>query len=132
MSKHPFNKEFNTQYFYYLKKCKRTLRKKKHDYENKLISQLESIANHDSKKYRQFVDTLKESVKKNVNSSISDDEWNYHFRNLLNQKHESRSDYVNKIKTKMKTLVEIKCFNELYYLISNKEILHCIKLLKNC
>ena len=93
LSKHPFNKEFNTQYFYYLKKYKRTLRKKKHDYENKLIAQLESIANHDPKKYWQFVDTLKESVKKNVNPSISDDEWNNHFRNLLNRKHESRSDH---------------------------------------
>ena len=62
LSKHPFNKEFKTQYFYYLKKYKRTLRKKNHDYENKLISQLESIANHDPKKYWQFVDTLKESV----------------------------------------------------------------------
>ena len=71
LSKHPFNKEFNTQYFYYLKKYKRTLRKKKHDYENKLISQLESIANRDPKKYWQFVDTLKESVKKNVNPSIA-------------------------------------------------------------
>ena len=132
LSKHPFNKEFNTQYFYYLKKYKRTLRKKKHDYENKLISQLESIANHDPEKYWQFVDTLKESVKKNVNPSISDDEWNNHFSNLLNRKHESRSDYVNKINTKMKKLAEIKCFNELDYSISNKEILHCIKLLKNC
>ena len=56
-----------------------------HDYENKLISQLQSIANHDPKKYWKFVDTLKESVKKNVNPSISDDEWNNHFRNLLNQ-----------------------------------------------
>ena len=31
-----------------------------------------------------------------------------------------------------KKLAEIKCFNELDYSISNKEILHCIKLLKNC
>ena len=27
--------------------------------------------------------------------------------------------------------MEIKCFNELYYAITNKEILHCIKLLRN-
>ena len=80
------------------------MRKKKHDYENKLISQLDSLANHDPKKYGQFVDTLKESVKKNVSPSIPDDEWNSHFRNLLNRKHESRSDYVNKINTKIKNL----------------------------
>ena len=66
LSKNPFNKEFNTQHFYYLKKYKRTLRKKRHDYENKLISQLDSL------------DTLKESVKKNVSPSISDVEWNNH------------------------------------------------------
>ena len=51
LSKNPFNKEFNAQYFYYLKKYKRTLRKKRHDYENKLIPQLDSLANHDPKKY---------------------------------------------------------------------------------
>ena len=75
---------------------------------------------------------MKESVKKNVSPSISDDEWNNHFRNLLNRKHESRSDHVNKINIKIKKFAEIKCFNELDYSISNKEIFHCIKLLKNC
>ena len=84
------------------------------------------------KKYWQFVDTLKESVRKNVSPSISDDEWNNHFRNLLNRKHESRSDYVDKINAKIKKLAEMKCFNELDYSTSNKEIFHCIQLLKNC
>ena len=54
-----------------------------------------------------------------------------HFRNLLNRKHESPSYYVNRINTKIKKLAEIKCFNELDYAITNKGILHCIKLLKN-
>ena len=49
LSKNPFNRELNTLYFQYLKKYKKTLRKKKHDYENKLISQLESLANQDLK-----------------------------------------------------------------------------------
>ena len=131
LSKNPFNREFNTLYFQYLKKYKKTMRKKKHDYENKLISQLESLANQDPKKYWEFVDTLKESVKRNASSTISDSEWNDHFRNLLNRKHESSSHYVNRINTKIKKLAEIKCFNELDYAITNKEILHCIKLLKN-
>ena len=75
---------------------------------------------------------MKESVKKNVSPSISDVEWNNHFRNLLNRKHKSWSDYVDKINTKIKKLAVIKCFNELDYSIWNKEIFHCIKLLKNC
>ena len=54
-----------------------------------------------------------------------------HFRNLLNHKHESPSHYVNRINTKIKKLAEINCFNELDYVITNKVILHCIKLLKN-
>ena len=124
MSKNPFNREFNTLYFQYLKKYKKTLRKKKHDYENKSVSQLESLADRDPKKYRKFVDTLKQSVKRNASSTISDSEWNDHFRNLFNRKHESSSHYVNRISTKIKILAEIKCFNELDYAITNKEILH--------
>ena len=71
LSKNPFNREFNTLYFQYLKKCKKTRRKKKHDYENKLISQLESLANQDPKKYWESVDTLKESVKRNASSTMN-------------------------------------------------------------
>ena len=62
--------------------------------------------------------------------SLEDSEWNDHLRNLLNRKHESPSYYVNRIDTKIKRLEEIKCFNELDYAVT-KEILHCIKLLKN-
>ena len=102
LSKNPFNREFNTLYFQYSKKYKKTLRKKKHDYENKLISQQESLANQDPKNYWEFVDTLKESVKRNASSTISDSEWNDHFRNLLNRKHESSSHYVNRINTEIK------------------------------
>ena len=47
LSKNPFNKEFNTQYFLLPEKIHENIEKEKYDYENKLISQLDSLANHD-------------------------------------------------------------------------------------
>ena len=63
-TKTPFNRQYDSLYFSYLKKYKQLCRKKERNYENNLIKQLETLANQNPKKYWQIVDTLREKTKK--------------------------------------------------------------------
>ena len=91
LTKTPFNRQYNSLYFSYLKKYKQLCRKKKRNYESNLIKQLETLANQNPKKYWQIVETLREKTKKKASFNISADDWNTHFKDLLNRKREPPS-----------------------------------------
>ena len=97
LTENPFNRQYNFLYFSYLKKYKQLCRKKKRNYENNLIKQLEKLANQNPKKYWQIVDTLREKTKRKSSSNISADDWNTHFKNLLNRKREPPKHYLDRV-----------------------------------
>ena len=130
LTKKPFNRQYNSLYFSYLKKYKQLCRKKKKNYENNLIKQLETLANQNSKKYWQIVDKRREKTKKKASSNISADDWKTHFRDLLNRKREAPKRYLdrfNRFNSKLEKLSKLKSFTELDYSITSSEILNVLR-----
>ena len=130
LTKNPFNRQYNSLYFSYLKKYKQLCGKQNRNYENNLIKQLETLANQNPKKCWQIVDTLREKTKKKASSNTSADDWNTHFKDLLNRKREPPTHYLDRVNSKLKKLSKLKSFTELDYSITSSEILKCIKALK--
>ena len=126
LTKNPLNRQYNSLYFSYLKNFKQLCRNKTRNYENNLIKQLETLANQNPKKSWQIVDTLREKTKKKASSNISADDWNTHFKDLLNCKCEPPEHYLDRVNSKLEKLCKLKSFTELDYFITS-EILKCIK-----
>ena len=127
-----FRKYSNDPYvrssFYKTLKEFRKLRKHKlRQYRQGILDKLDSMRENNPSSYWKLLDELKNSDKIDKSENISSSEWIKHFSALNEQDSIPNSDILDKLRD----LEKEKVFNELDYLISEKEISSCIKDLKN-
>ena len=127
-----FRKFSNVPYirssFYKTLKEFRKLRKQKlRQYRQGILNKLDSMCENNPSLYWKLLDELKNSDNVNKSEAISSSDWIKHFSSLNEQKNIPNSEVLDKLKD----LEKQKVFNELDYLISEKEISKCIKELKN-
>lgn len=115
--------------FYKTLKEFRKLRKHKlRQYRQDILNKLDSMRENNPSLYWKLLDELKNTDKMNSKSeTVPSSEWLSHFSSLNDQKVTSNTEVTDKLKI----LEQDKIFNELDFLISEKEILQSLKELKN-
>lgn len=101
-------------------------------YKQKILEQLESLHENNPKLYLEFaVNNLRgQNCREEKSSAVDPSTWNSHFTNL-NQIKDKFKQQVKVLEGQLKTLENVKIFNELYVSISQEEISKAISKLKN-
>ena len=109
-----------------LKYYNKQKRRKRKQFQQNILQQLEDLEQNDPKQFWALLDKLKDpNIKKQLSPNITHTQWYDHFRNLNS---DPNADNYN---VDLQNLESQHIFNELCYSISETEILQAVKSLKN-
>jgi hypothetical protein len=131
LTKNPGDQILRRNYYYTLSKYRKTNKRLKRDYKNKLLRQIYNIDSNDTKDYWDAIKELRDfqNPKLKLDESIPLDKW-YEYFNTLNQS-KTDKEKENKMKTELEREEKNPIFNELSFKIKTKEIRQVINKLKN-
>ena len=125
---YPNDPQVRGSFFRGLKFYNKERKRKRRQFKQNLLNKLDDLKENNPKGYWKLLESLKEIKDDAVN--IDMEEWRGYFMDLS-----SRDSMLDKrrilIESKLKELEDVKCFNELNFRISEKELLNGIKKLKN-
>ncbi|MCG8046148.1 MAG: reverse transcriptase domain-containing protein [Candidatus Thiodiazotropha endolucinida] len=126
--KHSNDPYIRSSFYKTLKEFRKLRKQKRRQYRQEILNKLDSMLENNPSAYWKLLDELKDDNKNhNKGEAISSSDWLKHFSSLNDQTITPNTDF----KDKLEYLEKEKVFNELDYLLSEKEILNGIKELKN-
>jgi hypothetical protein len=130
LQKYPHDTQIRGYFFKTLKIYNKTRKKKARQFKEKTLAELDELKCSNPQAYWKLLSTLK-GFKKTNESNISLEQWELHFKELNTDNRAGENVQKLHIERELGEMEKQKCFNELNFKITDREILQCLKNLKN-